>query len=83
MSDLKVVQITDTRPNGENVVQRLEESLEMAKAGNIENCMVIMANADGGVADCWANSSQPMIMVGAIEALKREFMNAVIAERQE
>jgi len=69
-------QTTDTK-----VIARLEEALAMAQMGNISNCMIIMAVNDGSVVDCWANGNKPFIMVGALESIKREFMDALIEKR--
>lgn len=82
MSDLTVVPISGGSPNGENVIARLEEALELAKDGGISNCIVIMACSNGDVMDCWANGNKPFVMIGALESIKREFMDSKIEARQ-
>ncbi len=82
---MKVVNINNTpsgQQSGENVIDRLETALAMAKDGHVKNCIVICALNDGDVADCWANGSDPFVMVGAIEAVKREFIDCCIEERE-
>ena len=68
--------------NGDMVIERLEEALEMAKQGSIENCIIVMAQNDGSVVDCWANRSVPFLMTGALESIKLEFMTACIEKRK-
>jgi len=67
--------------NGENVQARLLEAQDMATRGGISNCIVIMTGADGSVVDCWANRDNPYQIVGALEALKHEFINSSIEQR--
>lgn len=81
MAELKVVPISKANPNGENVIERLEEALEMARNGGINNCIVIMDMSKGEIIDGWANNNNPFVMVGALESVKREFMDACMAHR--
>jgi hypothetical protein len=81
MSELKIVPFISDEINGDNVVQRLKEALIEAEKGGVSNCIVIMAMSNGSVQDCWANGSKPFVMVGAIESIKREFMDHCIEGR--
>ena len=64
------------------VVQRLEEVLELAKQGKAINCAVLLINDDETIQDGWANPNNPYAMVGALEALKQDFMNSNIEKRK-
>ena len=79
---MKVVEFNKNIDNGDMVIERLEEALEMAKKGNIENCIIVMATRDGTVVDCWANRNIPFRMIGALESIKLEFMTACIEKRK-
>ncbi len=81
-SHLTVVSFSSEVPNGQHVIERLEEALTMAKKGGVDNCVVIITRTDGSVMDCWANGNKPFVMVGALESVKREFMDAKIEGRQ-
>jgi len=81
MTDLRVVPISSKKQSGKNVVERLEEAIAMAKSGTVDNCVIVMTCSNGDVVDCWANGGNPFVMVGALEAIKREFMDAVIQSR--
>jgi hypothetical protein len=83
MSELKIVSFdkSQNNANGDLVIERLEQALEHAKIGGVANCIIVMALNDGSVQDCWANGSKPFVMVGALESIKREFMDACIEGR--
>lgn len=85
MSKLKVVSFPakqkDEQFNGDNVEQRIAELTEMLKANDIENIVIVAVKHDGSVIDCWANGSCPFVIVGALESVKLEFMNACIEGR--
>jgi len=81
MSELKIIPFSNDTVNGDNVIDRLEEALIEAKKGGVANCIIIMAMNNGSVQDCWANGSKPFVMVGAIESIKREFMDSTIEGR--
>jgi hypothetical protein len=82
VSELKVIQMPEQKAeSGAGVIQRLEEALEMAKAGEVENCFIVFTLTNGNIADCWANRTRPYLMVGAIESAKRDFMNAAMDQR--
>ncbi|EOC0120656.1 hypothetical protein ACI0YO_003593 [Cronobacter sakazakii] len=38
-------------------------------------------NNDGSVLDCWHNGGRPYVMVGAMESLRLDFINANIERR--
>lgn len=76
-----VVPIKSAQQSGANVIKRLEEALEMAKQGKIENCVIVMTGFNGDIIDCWANGNSPYVMSGAIETIKQEFMDAHIERR--
>ena len=77
MNDIRVIPKAKSA-SGKDVIQRLEEVLEMAKAGNIGNVIIISTLSDGNVMDGWANTSNPFVMIGALESTKREFMDMCI-----
>lgn len=82
MTDLKIVKMNNEKiQSGENVIERLEQALEMAKAGDIKNCVISCVLNNGDVMDCWANGSDPFVVVGALESVKREFMDSIIEAR--
>ena len=64
------------------MTKRLQESLKMAETGVISNCIIVMTGHDGTVVDCWANGSSPFTMVGALETVKKEFMDQIIESRK-
>lgn len=79
---MEVVQFKkDESVSGENVIERLEECLAMAKDGLIKNVLVIAVTNDNDVMDCWANAQSPFVVVGGIESLKLDFMTSVIERR--
>ena len=83
MADLKVVPLNGPKNDAtdEVVIIRLEEALNMAKHGGVDNCIVILTLKDGGIMDGWANDNKPYLMVGALESVKRDFMDSVIERR--
>ncbi len=81
---LNVVELKPrTKEPGDNVVQRLEQALELARKGELSNVVVVAVLNNGDVMDCWANGSQPYAVVGGLEGLKFEFINACIEKREE
>jgi hypothetical protein len=77
MSNLKVVSIkslADKKESGENVIERLEEMLSMAKDGHIGNVFIAATTTDDALMRCWANSSDCFALAGQIEIGKIEFM---------
>lgn len=82
-SHLKVVEFPSNQASGENVVERLEEALELAKAGQLSNIMIVAAGNDGSVMDCWANRSKPHVMVGGLVSLQSEFVVSAMERRED
>ncbi len=85
ISDKPALNVVELKPHtkepGDNVVQRLEQALELARKGEIANIAMVAVCNDGDVMDCWANQSNALTMVGGLESLKFEFMNGVIEKR--
>ncbi len=77
----KVVSINKNDRSSDDVIERLEQALQMARDGGIDNCAVIMTCTNGNVIDCWANNNHSFLMVGAMESLKKDFMNRNIESR--
>lgn len=75
MDNLKIVDISKAqKSSGENVIERLEEMLEMAKNGNIKNVFIAASTTDSCLLRCWANGSDCFALAGQIEIGKIEFM---------
>lgn len=83
MADIKVIEtkscVTD---EGELVITRLQEALAMARDGQLVSVAIAGITDDGDIVSCWANSIQPFAMVGAIESLKIDYIEASIERRQ-
>ena len=47
----------------QNVIERLEETLDMAKKGNIANLMIVMVDAENRVMHGWANGNRPTHLI--------------------
>jgi hypothetical protein len=67
--------------SGENVILRLEEALALARAGRVQNVVVIMATDEETIKDGWANSDRPFDIIGALEVTKLEFIKAAVERR--
>jgi len=78
--DDEVVSINSSDPR---VIRTLNNCLKVANEENVENCVVIMTHKDGSISDCWANGKDPFVMVGALEMVKREFMDSLIESRDD
>ncbi len=81
MKKLTVIENTEMQPSNPIVLDRLNEAIEMAKEGGIDCCAIVMVTKNGYVVDAWANGTQPFVMVGALEALKFDFMDSQIERR--
>ncbi|WP_373879282.1 hypothetical protein AAHY02_28885 (plasmid) [Klebsiella variicola subsp. variicola] len=78
MPDLKIVELKpskETDNNNVEVIRLLEDALQYAREGKL------MINNDGSVLDCWHNGGRPYVMVGAMESLRLDFINANIERR--
>lgn len=59
------------------VVERIKEALAMAEEGKLTS-VAIVGVSDGDIVSCWANPDKPFLMVGAIESLKTDYIQANI-----
>ena len=50
----------------QNVIERLEEALDMAKKGSIANLMIVMVDTENNVMHRWANGNRPTLMIGDV-----------------
>ena len=79
MTNITVVSFDSVKKqSGENVIERLEEILDMAKRGEIGNVFIAATTNDDGVLRCWANSSNCFSLAGQIEIGKIEFMKSTM-----
>ncbi len=81
MNKLTVIKNDELQESNPIVLDRLSEAMDMAREGGIDSCMIIMVSHDGYVVDAWANGKQPFTMVGAIEALKFDYIQSQIEQR--
>ena len=77
--------MTDIRPfkevkkeSGENVISRLKEILEMADSGLINNIVIVGTTTDGELISAIANSNNPFLIIGHLEATKHRFIHGCI-----
>lgn len=68
--------------SGDNVDERIAEAVKFSKDRVIKNVVIVMIDSEENVLDCWANNSTPFAVVGAIESVKREFMDSCIEARE-
>ena len=64
-----------------SVRERFKECEEYMDSNTVVNAIVVLVCSDGTVVDCWANRNNPFVMVGALESIKKEFMDNCIEER--
>ena len=81
MNKLTVIKNDELQQSNPIVLDRISEAMDMAKEGGIDSCIIIMVTHEGCVVDAWANGTQPFVMVGAIEALKFDYINSQIEQR--
>lgn len=85
MSGLRVIEGSFGKRNESDprAVQFLREALAAAEAGSVKVALVILMTDDGGVIDGWSTTEEirPYTMVGALESIKREFMDRHIQHR--
>ncbi|ECH9053817.1 hypothetical protein FB43_19960 [Salmonella enterica subsp. enterica] len=84
MPDLKIVELKPSKEadnNNVEVICLLEEALQYAREGKSQSLALLMINNDGSVLDCWHNGGRPYVMVGAMESLRLDFINANIERR--
>lgn len=66
-----------------NVIERLQEALDMAKAGNIANVCIVMVDTEDNVYHGWANGNRPTLIIGELHCAAHEFMIANTERRGE
>lgn len=84
LSDLKVVRFKanpQVSHDQAEVIRKLEEALAFARAGEYISVALILVARDGDILDSWHNGGRPYLMVGAIESLKADYLNACIERR--
>ena len=67
----------------QNVIERLEEALDMAKKGSIANLMIVMVDTENNVMHGWANGNRPALIIGEMHCAAHEFMIANTQQRGE
>lgn len=84
MADLKVVPFA-TKPeisvDNAEVIRLLTDALEHARKGSCHSVALLLIDGDGNALDCWHNGGRPYVLVGALESLKLDFINANIERR--
>lgn len=80
MAEIKVLEEKEKKSGG-NVIIRLEEALEMAKDGLIEDVFIVCTGTNKTVLRCWGNGCNPFLMLGAIESSKYDFMTENIEDK--
>ncbi|MCB1622337.1 MAG: hypothetical protein KDI44_16545 [Thiothrix sp.] len=79
MSDFKVLEFSRRKQEPDPVVvERMRDLLEMAERGEIVNLFVVAALADDSVLSGGWGKEKPFVMLGGIEAAKRDFMENCI-----
>lgn len=84
MPDLKIVPFTkksETSTDNAEVIRLLSEALEHARNGTCHSMALLLIDSDGNALDCWHNGGRPYFIVGALESLKLDFINANIERR--
>lgn len=84
MPELKVVEFRDSPDvvhNNAEVVRLLKEAIGYAESETSQSLALVMLNKDGSVVDCWHSGGRPYVMVGAMESLRIDFINANIERR--
>ena len=84
MADLKAVPFTKKPTSGVDngeVIRLLTDALEHARKGSCHSVALLLINSDGNALDCWHNGGRPYVLVGALESLKLDFINANIERR--
>ncbi|MFG6076989.1 hypothetical protein [Erwinia sp. OPT-41] len=84
MSELKIVPFQKDEQNERNqkeIVRRLEEILKHVREGHFQTFAAVLISVEGDVMDCWHNGGKPYAMVGALESLKTDYIQACIERR--
>lgn len=84
MPDLTIVPFKPKPESGTDnaeVIRLLTDALEHARKGSCHSLALLLIDADGNALDCWHNGGRPYVLVGALESLKLDFINANIERR--
>ncbi|WP_312268055.1 hypothetical protein [Pseudescherichia sp.] len=84
MADLKVVPFTkkpEISADNSEVIRLLTDALEHVRKGSCHSVALLLIDGDGNALDCWHNGGRPYVLVGALESLKLDFINANIERR--
>jgi len=82
MSDKpKIVDISGPPVTPPDIFDRLAEAVDHCRVNAVSNCLIITVSEDGQVTDSWASGDRPFTMVGAMETVKRDFMDKHIEKR--
>lgn len=65
----------------ENVIERLQEALDMAKDGKIANAIIVMVDTDDNVYHGWANGNRSTLIIGETYCAMAEFSRATTQRR--
>ncbi len=68
--------VNKAKESGPRVVALLEEVLNDAKAGKVENIAIITTTTNRTVGSARANGSSFFVMLGALEAMKHDMLTA-------
>lgn len=78
MSD-KVVSIGEIKKeSGPNVISIIEDILESAYKGEVQNVLIVTVNSDDSCSRAWANGFRPLTLLGQLESAKIGFIDANI-----
>ena len=84
MSDLTIVPFKPKPESGADnaeVIRLLTDALEHARRDSCHSVALLLIEGDGNALDCWHNGGRPYVLVGALESLKLDFINANIERR--
>lgn len=65
----------------ENVIERIEELLEMAKNGKVANVLLIAVDFENNVYHGWANANRPTLIIGEGYCALDEFVRSTTQRR--
>lgn len=71
--DLRVL---DAEPVGEDVVAKLEEALEKAKAGAFSSVAIAYVYRDGASDRSWSNAPSISLLIGSVARLEAALIRA-------
>ena len=79
MTDLNVV--TEMSESNPEVIDRVNDCIDFVNEQAIDSCAIVLISKSGEILDCWANGHRPYVMLGALEALKADYLDASIERR--